>query len=315
MYKGVHYFGVIFCCLLGTSLMLSACQGVQPTPTGAVPASVELDENQSVSASAEVVPAEWRQVGYTTSGIIDTLLVTEGEPVLAGQELARLETAPLRIASSQANANLRRAEAALQALQEQPSPEAITAAEAAVTSAEANLDQLDAANARDAQLEAAQAQLDSAEQALDQLLKGVSEAQISAAAADVQVATLALEQARQALKEVVLLAPFDGRVVEIYVNEGDAASPGVPVMMLADLDDLRVETTDLSELDVARVSVGNPVSVTFDALPDVTVTGRVSEVALKATPGSNITFKVIITLDEIPAGLRWGMTAFVTITP
>jgi multidrug efflux pump subunit AcrA (membrane-fusion protein) len=82
---------------------------------------------------------------------------------------------------------------------------------------------------------------------------------------------------------------------------------------LADLEHLRVETTDLSEVDIAQVAVGDLVAVTFDALPDVEVAGQVTRIAPKADEGSGVNYKVIVELDEIPAQLRWGMTAFVDI--
>jgi len=110
-----------------------------------------------------------------------------------------------------------------------------------------------------------------------------------------------------------LLAPFDSMVVELYVNSGEMVSPAAPVLLLADLSTLQVKTTDLNEVDVARVQIGDPVKMTFDALPDTIVTGKVTEIALKNAPGSGVYFNVTIALDEIPEALRWGMSAFVEI--
>jgi multidrug efflux pump subunit AcrA (membrane-fusion protein) len=84
-------------------------------------------------------------------------------------------------------------------------------------------------------------------------------------------------------------------------------------LILADLENLRVETTDLNEIDAARVQVADPVIVTFDALPDVVVNGTVDSIAPKASAGSGVNYTVIILLDEIPEQLRWDMTAFVDI--
>jgi multidrug resistance efflux pump len=110
-----------------------------------------------------------------------------------------------------------------------------------------------------------------------------------------------------------LIAPFDGTVIELYLNSGEMVSPGAPILLLADLTTLQVKTTDLNEVDVARVQIGDPVKVTFDALPDTSVTGEVTNISLKNAPGSGVYFNVTITLDEIPAALRWGMSAFVEI--
>ena len=83
--------------------------------------------------------------------------------------------------------------------------------------------------------------------------------------------------------------------------------------MLADLENLRVETTDLNEIDVARIEIGDTAIVNFDALPDVVVEGKVIRVAQKAAEGSGVNYTVVVLLDEIPEKLRWGMTAFVDV--
>ncbi len=129
---------------------------------------------------------------------------------------------------------------------------------------------------------------------------------------------VAAAQARIKSIEVVinqkyLFVPFDGTIVEKYVRSGESISPGVPVVLLADLSTLVVETTDLSEVDVARIKEGDPVKVTFDALPDSVVNGKVSKIALKNAAGSGVYYTVTVTLDEIPSALRWGMSAFVEI--
>jgi len=115
------------------------------------------------------------------------------------------------------------------------------------------------------------------------------------------------------LNQSKLFAPFDGVVVETYLNSGEMVTPGAPVVLLADLSTLQVQTTDLNEVDAARIQIGDPVNVTFDALPDVVVAGTVSNIALKNAPGSGVYFNVVIMLEEIPEQLRWGMSAFVEI--
>ena len=80
-----------------------------------------------------------------------------------------------------------------------------------------------------------------------------------------------VDSARQTLSDLELKAPFSGVVSQIKVRTGEWVIAGQPVMMLADLSQLQVETTDLSEIDVARLSEGNTAVVTFDALPDLQV--------------------------------------------
>ncbi len=83
--------------------------------------------------------------------------------------------------------------------------------------------------------------------------------------------------------------------------------------MLADLDSLRVKTTDLTEIDVINFEVGYLTEITFDAIPDEVFSGEIIEISIKATDGLGVNYTVVIELDEIPDGARWGMTVFVDI--
>jgi multidrug resistance efflux pump len=148
--------------------------------------------------------------------------------------------------------------------------------------------------------------LDDAQAELDRLINLQNSPEVQAA----QIRVNALESV---IRQSKLTAPFDGTVVQLYVNSGEMISPGAPILLLADLSTLQVKTTDLNEVDVARIQVGDTVKVSFDALPDTTVTGKVSEISLKNAVGSGVYYDVFVMLDEIPEGLRWGMSAFVEI--
>ncbi|NTW12177.1 MAG: HlyD family efflux transporter periplasmic adaptor subunit [Anaerolineales bacterium] len=148
--------------------------------------------------------------------------------------------------------------------------------------------------------------LDDAQAELDRLINLQTSPEVQAA----QIRVNALESV---IRQSKLTAPFDGTVVQLYVNSGEMISPGVPILLLADLSTLQVKTTDLNEVDVARIQIGDTVKVSFDALPDTVVTGMVNEISLKNAVGSGVYYDVFVTLDEIPEGLRWGMSAFVEI--
>ena len=122
-----------------------------------------------------------------------------------------------------------------------------------------------------------------------------------------------LVAAKETLADLELAAPFDGVVSAVYINPSEWVAPGSPVLLIADLDHLQVETTDLGEIDVARIIEGDTAVVTFDALPDLVLEGTVISIAPKAAEGSGVNFPVILELSEIPPALRWGMTAFVDI--
>lgn len=122
-----------------------------------------------------------------------------------------------------------------------------------------------------------------------------------------------LTAAKETLADLELAAPFDGIISAVYINPSEWVAPGSPVLLIADLEHLQVETTDLGEIDVAQIVEGDTAVVTFDALPDLVLEGTVVSIAPKAAEGSGVNFPVIIELSEIPPALRWGMTAFVDV--
>ena len=139
---------------------------------------------------------------------------------------------------------------------------------------------------------------------------GPDPADVAAAEARIANAEAQLAAAQSALDDLQLLAPFSGTISELYIEASEWVSPGQPVLVLADLSSLQVETTDLSEIDIAKITPGDTVSVTFDALPD-TIAGTVTRISPKAAQGSGVNYTVTITLADLPEALRWGMTAYV----
>jgi HlyD family secretion protein len=176
----------------------------------------------------------------------------------------------------------------------------------------AGANDLDVAEAQ-SQVGVAQAQLAVAQREYGMLQKGPDPQDVMLAQERLAYAKAQLSAAEAALRDLELQAPFDGTVSEMYVRQSQWIAPGQPVLSLADLGNLRVETTDLNEIDVARLDVGNSTIVTFDALPDVSVAGKVVRIAPKASEGSGVNYTAVVELDEIPPKLRWSMTAFVDI--
>ncbi len=191
----------------------------------------------------------------------------------------------------------------------------------------------------EAELATAQALLNEAERELERILNGpeagevaLLEAQIekgyrdfetysagpdpddvALAEARISNAEAQLAAAKATIVDLELVAPFDGVISAVHINPSERVAPGSPVLLIADLNRLQVETTDLSEIDVAQIMVGDPAIITFDSLPDLELQGTVTRIAPKAAEGSGVNYPVIIELNEIPAALRWGMTAFVDI--
>ena len=165
----------------------------------------------------------------------------------------------------------------------------------------------------EADLALAQARLDAALRQYDLVKDGPDPADMRVAQARLDNAQAQLAAAQAAVSNLELRAPFSGTVSEIYYKKSEWVASGQPVLLLADLDNLQIETTDLNEIDAARVKPGDIVLVTFDALPEVEVRGRVARISPKAAEGSGVNYTALVVFDTQPEGLRWGMTAFVDI--
>jgi HlyD family secretion protein len=196
----------------------------------------------------------------------------------------------------------------------------LNAANQAVAAAQSTLDELNkgaSANvvkAYNSAVSASVYQRDVVQAQLDLLKAGARQEQIDAAQAQLDQAQAGLEAAEAALDQAELRAPFDGTVMRVEIEAGETASPGVPVVVLADISRWRLQTSDLAETDVVLVQTGQPVIVTLDAFTDQTFTGTVSEIAaVSEVTRGNVTYAVVIELDPTDAPLRWGMTAFADI--
>jgi len=161
---------------------------------------------------------------------------------------------------------------------------------------------------------AAQAQVRAAEAELALAQAGPTAAEIDVAEAAVQMAEAELAAAQVALARTELRAPFPGTITQVMIESGDIAGPGRPVFILADLEHMRIETTDLSELDIVRIYSGQPVAVTIDAIPGRRWEGQVVGIKHQAQLTSgDVLYPVTIELDEPVPGLLWGMSAAVTL--
>ena len=130
----------------------------------------------------------------------------------------------------------------------------------------------------------------------------------------VQQTEAALETAKAALAHMEIRAPFAGTVTTINAEVGETVAPGDAIVVLAALDKLQVLTTDLTELDVARLRQGQSVIVKVDALPDISLPGHVARIDLQSVDHhGDVTYPVTIELEQAAPELRWGMTAMVEI--
>jgi HlyD family secretion protein len=159
---------------------------------------------------------------------------------------------------------------------------------------------------------AARSAIAQAEAALARLQEGISAEDLLIAQLQVEQAQLSLDQARNLLAAATLTAPHDGTITAVGVQEGEL-SGGQPAFVLTDLSQYHAEVM-IDEIDIGRVSEGQPVTITLDALPEESLAGRVEEIAETAQVDSGIvTYRMTIGLDPTQAPLRAGMTANVDI--
>ena len=258
---------------IGSGLLIIVL--VNPVSTAlASDANRPVSAQKSATASALIVPAHVAQLGFLISGIAKKVPVNEGDMVKAGQTLLVLHTPDLEFAVIEAQAALRSAQTY------------------------ADLQKYKRVKNR----------------RNGKIFYDVIPVEFRQRAdARVQQAQVTLELAQISLAEGTLTAPFEGIVASLSVIPGEFVQSDQAVVTLATLNSLQVETTDLSERDIAKVKIGAPVSIFIEALNE-NFSGNVVSISPKAdTVGGDVVFKVIIAFDKQPENLLWGMTAEVTI--
>ena len=119
--------------------------------------------------------------------------------------------------------------------------------------------------------------------------------------------------AQATLNNIELVAPFDGKIVDLAITTGEQVAPGVTAAVLADFSQWIVETDDLTEIEVPEISIGQSVTIVPDALPDLELTGTVERISdVFEEKRGDITYTARIKLNEENELLRWGMTVVVT---
>ena len=161
----------------------------------------------------------------------------------------------------------------------------------------------------DGEVALAEAQVEISRLAWERVKDGPNADELAVLVARLVMAEDQVEAARASLDALILTAPFAGTVSKIYIHRGEWVTPGLPVLVLADLEHMRVETTDLSELDVPKIEVGMPATVIIESLNE-DLAGHVIEISpLADTLGGDVVYTTIIELDIRPADLRAGMSA------
>ena len=142
---------------------------------------------------------------------------------------------------------------------------------------------------------------------------GTSQERFDAAQADIDSAQAQVDIIKAQLAQATLTAPFAGTIASVDISPAEFANPGQIAIVMGDLSHFQIETTDMSEKNVPALKIGQPATVFIEAL-DQDFSGKVVDIArFSETVGGDVVFKVTIELDDQPEGLRWGMSAEVTI--
>ena len=122
--------------------------------------------------------------------------------------------------------------------------------------------------------------------------------------------------AENSLANFELKAPFDSEIMEVNVSANEMVGPETRAVIVADTSQWYIETSDLTELEVVDVAIGQKVSILADALPEVEMSGVVEEISRSfKSQGGDILYTVRIRVDDVDPRMRWGMTVEVTFKP
>jgi HlyD family secretion protein len=299
--------GVVVVALLGTAGALSLARSRNQGIEVRIEAIEERDLVEIVTASGNIRARRTVDISSDVSARVASLLVDEGDDVVRGQTLLRLEPDQYQSSVSRAEASLAQAEAQR------------TQQEANLIRTRRDLDRLLALRSRDSLLVSRQ-QIDDAQTQLE-----VGEATLSSAEHGVAQARAAVDEAAEQLSKTVFIAPMDGKVTRLNVEEGETViigtmnNPGSLVLTISDLSVIEI-VVQVDETDVSAITLGDSAVIRIDAFPDREFTGRVTEIGNSAItppggqgtqPGQQaaIDFEVVLTLDATDAPLRPDLSA------
>ena len=139
--------------------------------------------------------------------------------------------------------------------------------------------------------------------------EGPNKDQLTFAEARLNNAKAQVAAAEDALSNYILIAPFDGVVVDVAVSVGEQVGAESRAVSIADTSAWVIETSDITELEVVDLSVGQRAEFTADALPDVTMDGVITAISQSSfTQSGDVLYTVYVDVDEVDERIKWGMT-------
>lgn len=245
------------------------------------------------------VEATESDLGFQASGRILGIGPEEGDDVVEGEEVARLDHRELEAARDAADARLETARAQLRELRRGSRPGEVARARAALAAARQRADETrrslerarrlfeggaiseEALDRAETAAAVAGADAERASEALQLLEEGPRAEKVEAQEARVRAAEAALDGAEALLANATIVAPFSGIVTVRHREPGEVVGPGAPVLTLRDPDDRWVRIYVPGDA-IGRVSVGQGATVTSDTYPDRRYEGRVTFIGSEA---------------------------------
>lgn len=146
-----------------------------------------------------------------------------------------------------------------------------------------------------------------------ELKKNVAPTDLDVARADIESARGSLASAQAEFEKTVIRAPADGTITKVDLKLGELAETFEPVITLQDVGNLYVEAS-VNESSISNVALGQPVSITYDALGKAMVfASTISSIDLGATVTDNIVNYKVKAVVPDPSLVRSGMTANLSI--
>jgi len=298
------------------------------------------NDADAILASGAVEATE-ADLGFQIPGRIEQIDVLEGDAVAQSSELAWLDRTELQARKLAAEAQVDASSAVLRQLESGSRTEEIAQARSALAAAEQNLTNAkrdfertkrlhdggavsrQALDHQETALELAQAEHDRAKEQLQLVESGPRVERIEAQRAIVAQARASVAQTDAALKNAVIVAPFDGVVTVRHREPGEVVQAGAPVLTILNPDDRWVRIY-VRENQVGRVKIGQPAFITADSYHDREYEGRVVFIASEAefTPRNvqtteervRLVYRVKVQITEDPSfDLKPGLAADVRL--
>jgi multidrug resistance efflux pump len=160
------------------------------------------------------------------------------------------------------------------------------------------------------------ANLEELQSTYDRMKDGADKDQLALLEARLDNARAQAAAAESNLSNYVLTAPFDGVIADVAAEIGEQVGAESRAVSIVNTSSWVIETTDITELEVVNVAVGQNVSFTADALSDVTMDGVVTEISQSSfVENGDVIYTVRIAANDVDPRLKWGMTVEVTFEP